>query len=215
MNDQPVTPGPPSDAVTRPAMRQRIQRDDRAPSPARNVGEAAWVRCGAPSRCGSPSPGGSKVVKAGMDTAHVMARFEARARRGGDGPSGDREGPRCRRHAGRPSIFRDGYAGEAVTACAIATGSTRPRLDLFLKVCDGVHHAHQKRRHSSDLKPSNVLVTLLDGHRCRIIDFGVAKAIAQPLIVGRSTPKWERAHGTPGKAPSEARWGARHHFTRR
>ena len=58
----------------------------------------------------------------------------------------------------------------------------RERLELFIQICDGVQHAHQKGVIHRDLKPSNILVSLIgDRPVPRIIDFGIAKAIAQPL----------------------------------
>src|SRR6202034_1297989 len=60
--------------------------------------------------------------------------------------------------------------------------NTRERLELFMRVCEGVQHAHQKAIIHRDLKPSNILVTEVDGHPApRIIDFGVAKALTQKL----------------------------------
>ena len=60
--------------------------------------------------------------------------------------------------------------------------TTRERLELFMQVCEGVQHAHQKAIIHRDLKPSNVLVTIQDGKPVpKIIDFGVAKATAQQL----------------------------------
>jgi serine/threonine protein kinase len=73
--------------------------------------------------------------------------------------------------------------GESITTyCARQKLTLRERIDLFLQVCDGVQHAHQKGVIHRDLKPSNILVTLQDDRPVpKIIDFGVAKATGQPL----------------------------------
>src|SRR5580704_13929503 len=63
--------------------------------------------------------------------------------------------------------------------------TTRQRLELFVRVCEGVQHAHQKAIIHRDLKPSNILVSEVDGKPMpRIIDFGVAKATSQKLSPG-------------------------------
>ena len=126
-----------------------------------------------------------KVIKAGMDTAHVVARFEAerQALAVMDHPAIAKVFDAGTTPEGRPYFVMEYVPGEAITGyCRRHRLSTRGRLDLFLQVCDGVHHAHQKGIIHRDLKPSNILVTLLDTRPVpKIIDFGVAKAIAQPL----------------------------------
>jgi len=126
-----------------------------------------------------------KVIKAGMDTAQVVARFEA-----------ERQALAVMAHPaiaqvfdagatpqGRPYFAMEYVRGEAITAyCDRHHLTTRQRLDLFLQVCDGVHHAHQKGIIHRDLKPSNVLVTQLDDLPVpKIIDFGLAKATTRHL----------------------------------
>jgi eukaryotic-like serine/threonine-protein kinase len=126
-----------------------------------------------------------KVIKAGMDTAQVVARFEA-----------ERQALAVMAHPaiaqvfdagatsqGRPYFAMEYVRGEAITAyCDRHRLTTRQRLDLFLQVCDGVHHAHQKGIIHRDLKPSNILVTLLDDLPVpKIIDFGLAKATTRQL----------------------------------
>src|ERR1700745_853494 len=70
--------------------------------------------------------------------------------------------------------------------CDSVTLSIRDRLELFMRVCEGVQHAHQKAIIHRDLKPSNVLVTEVDGRPMpRIIDFGLARTAA-PLITGET-----------------------------
>src|SRR5207342_1271130 len=74
----------------------------------------------------------------------------------------------------------------------------RDRLTLFMRVCDGVQHAHQKAIIHRDLKPSNILVTEVDGHPApKIIDFGVAKALAQKLTADTMLTRVGTLIGTP------------------
>ena len=86
---------------------------------------------------------------------------------------------------------------------------TEERLSLFLQVCEGVQHAHQKGIIHRDLKPSNVLVTVRDdGAAPKIIDFGVAKAIAQPLVAGTLFTGLGMMIGTPEyMSPEQAESG--------
>ncbi|MGQ0734216.1 MAG: serine/threonine-protein kinase [Acidobacteriota bacterium] len=126
-----------------------------------------------------------KIIKAGMDTARVVARFEA-----------ERQALALMDHAaiatvfdggatpeGRPYFAMEYVKGEPITTyCDRHRLSTTERLGLFARVCEGVQHAHQKGVIHRDLKPSNVLVTVADGVAVpKIIDFGVAKAITQHL----------------------------------
>src|SRR5450755_2539308 len=126
-----------------------------------------------------------KVVKAGMDTKQVVARFEserqalalmdhpaiARVLDGGSTPEG------------RPYFVMEYVAGVSITEhCDTHKLSTPERLALLGEVCEGVQHAHQKAIIHRDLKPSNILVTLVDGKaQPKIIDFGIAKATGYRL----------------------------------
>jgi eukaryotic-like serine/threonine-protein kinase len=123
-----------------------------------------------------------KIIKAGMDTAQVVARFEterqalammnhpaiAKVFDGGTTPQG------------RPYFAMEYVRGVSITTfCNSQRLSVRARLELFIQLCDGVQHAHHKGIIHRDLKPSNVLVAVEDDSPAlRIIDFGVAKAIA-------------------------------------
>ena len=82
----------------------------------------------------------------------------------------------------------------------------RQRLELFVAVCDGVQHAHEKAILHRDLKPSNILVSEVDGKPVpRIIDFGVAKAIAQGLTADTTLTRAVAIIGTPGyMSPEQA-----------
>jgi eukaryotic-like serine/threonine-protein kinase len=126
-----------------------------------------------------------KLIKAGMDSRQVIARFEAErqalalmdhaniARVLEAGTSG----------AGRPYFVMDLVKGVPITRyCDEHHLTPRQRLELFIPVCQAVQHAHQKGIIHRDLKPSNVLVALSDGQPVpKVIDFGVAKAAGQSL----------------------------------
>ena len=126
-----------------------------------------------------------KIIKAGMDTAQVVARFEAERQALAlmDHPAIARVFEAGATVEGRPYFAMEYVRGESITAYCIKHKLTlRERIDLVLQVCDGVQHAHQKGVIHRDLKPSNVLVTLQDDRPVpKIIDFGVAKATTQPL----------------------------------
>ena len=126
-----------------------------------------------------------KLVKLGMDTREVVARFTS-----------ERQALALMNHPyiaqafdagttddGRPFFVMELVAGEPLDIyCDRTRLTTEQRLQLFLKVCDAVQHAHQKGVIHRDLKPSNILVTdLAGGPRPKIIDFGVAKAIGGRL----------------------------------
>jgi serine/threonine protein kinase/tetratricopeptide (TPR) repeat protein len=126
-----------------------------------------------------------KVLKPGMDTRQVVARFEAERQalalmdhpniaRVFDGGETDR---------GRPYFAMELVKGVPITDyCDQAQLTPRKRLELFVPVCQAVQHAHQKGIIHRDLKPSNVLVTLQDGAALvKVIDFGIAKALGQQL----------------------------------
>lgn len=121
-----------------------------------------------------------KVVKLGMDSKQVIARFEAERQALGmlshpnvakvlDGGVTDR---------GRPYFAMEYVPGIPLTLyCQRNNLSINARLDLFISVCYAVHHAHQKGIIHRDLKPSNILVQMSDGQPVpKVIDFGIAKA---------------------------------------
>jgi len=142
-----------------------------------------------------------KVIKAGMDSEEVLARFEAErqalalmehpniARVFDAGTSAD----------GRPYFAMEMVRGEPVTNfCDAHKLDMRARLGIFLEVCAAVHHAHQKGIIHRDLKPSNVLVGMESGRpQVKVIDFGIAKAVTGRLTDSTLVTRLEQVLGTP------------------
>ncbi|MGA7524463.1 MAG: serine/threonine-protein kinase [Acidobacteriaceae bacterium] len=126
-----------------------------------------------------------KLIKAGMDTREVVARFESERQALAlmDHPAIAKVFDAGSTAEGRPYFVMEYVAGTPITTyCDRHKLTTRRRLELFVQVCEGVQHAHQKAIIHRDLKPSNILVTEIDGKPMpRIIDFGLAKATAQRL----------------------------------
>ncbi len=121
-----------------------------------------------------------KVIKLGMDTRSVIARFEAerQALAMMDHPNIAKVLDAGATEAGRPYFVMELVRGIRLTDyCDQHNLSTKDRLDLFMKVCHAIQHAHQKGIIHRDIKPSNILVTLHDGVPVpKVIDFGIAKA---------------------------------------
>jgi non-specific serine/threonine protein kinase/serine/threonine-protein kinase len=108
---------------------------------------------------------------------------------------------------GRPFFVMEYVDGEPITAyCNRHRLSTRARLELFVRVCEGVQHAHQKAVIHRDLKPTNILVTEVDGQPLpKIIDFGVAKATDQRLTEMTLLTELGQVVGTPAyMSPEQA-----------
>jgi serine/threonine protein kinase/Flp pilus assembly protein TadD len=126
-----------------------------------------------------------KVIKPGMDTRQVVARFEAERQALAlmDHPHIAKVLDAGTTGCGRPYFVMELVQGAPVTRyCDEHRLTPRQRLELFVRVCRAVQHAHQKGVIHRDLKPSNVLVALYDGQPVpKVIDFGVAKAAGQPL----------------------------------
>ncbi|MCA9186834.1 MAG: protein kinase, partial [Planctomycetales bacterium] len=142
-----------------------------------------------------------KIIKPGMDTKQVIARFEA-----------ERQALALMNHphickvfdggtteSGRPYFVMELVRGMPITEfCDHQKLGTRDRLRLFLQVCQSVQHAHQKGIIHRDLKPSNVMVTLHDGVPVvKVIDFGVAKALNQQLTEKTLFTRYGQMIGTP------------------
>jgi eukaryotic-like serine/threonine-protein kinase len=118
-----------------------------------------------------------KVLKPGMDTKQVVARFEAERQALAlmDHPNIARVLDAGTTDTGRPYFVMELVKGISITQfCDDNRLTTRERLELFVQVCQAVQHAHQKGIIHRDLKPSNVLITLLDGTPVvKVIDFGM------------------------------------------
>ena len=143
-----------------------------------------------------------KVIKPGMDSKAVIARFE-----------GERQALAMMEHPNIARVFDGGtsdivqrpyfvmelVSGVPITEfCDTNSLTTRERLELFIHVCNAVHHAHQKGIIHRDIKPNNVMVTLHDGKPVvKVIDFGVAKALHQRLTEKTLFTQYGMMVGTP------------------
>jgi len=150
-----------------------------------------------------------KLIKVGMDTREVVARFqsERQALAMMDHPAIAKVFDAGSTLEGRPYFVMEYVPGLPITTyCDEHKLTLRQRLELFIQVCEGVQHAHQKAIIHRDLKPSNILVTEIDGKPvARIIDFGVAKAAAQPLTPDTILTRLGSALGTLGyMSPEQA-----------
>ena len=150
-----------------------------------------------------------KIIKLGMDTKQVVARFEA-----------ERQALALMDHAnvarvleggctetGRPYFVMELVKGRPITKfCDEERLSTVQRLELFIAVCRAVQHAHQKGLVHRDLKPSNVLVSFVDGRPVpKIIDFGIAKAMQHDLTDKTVFTRFHQFMGTPAyMSPEQA-----------
>jgi tetratricopeptide (TPR) repeat protein len=150
-----------------------------------------------------------KVIRRGMDTDEVLARFESerQALAVMDHPNIAHALEAGTTDEGLPYFVMDLVAGEPITAyCDRHSLDLRHRLQLFLGVCRGVQHAHQKGVIHRDLKPSNILVRVTDGQPIpTIIDFGIAKATEQRLGDSAFSTELGVAVGTPAyMSPEQA-----------
>jgi serine/threonine protein kinase len=145
-----------------------------------------------------------KIIKLGMDSRQIVARFEA-----------ERQALAMMDHAniarifdagmtdsGRPYFVMELVRGMKITDyCDQNQLPTRERLDLFIKVCQAIQHAHQKGIIHRDIKPSNILVTRHDGPAGagmpKVIDFGIAKATQQELTDKTVFTQFQQFIGTP------------------
>ncbi|MBX3439617.1 MAG: serine/threonine protein kinase, partial [Planctomycetaceae bacterium] len=142
-----------------------------------------------------------KVIKPGMDTREVVARFEVERQALAlmDHPHIAKVLDAGTTDAGHPYFVMELVRGWPITEyCDRTTIPLRERLKLFITVCDAVQHAHQKGVVHRDLKPSNVLITLNDGTPVpKVIDFGVAKALNQRLTERTFFTRHAQILGTP------------------
>jgi len=142
-----------------------------------------------------------KIIKPGMDTREVVARFEA-----------ERQALALMSHpniaqvfdggateSGRPFFVMELVKGIPITEfCDKSKLTTKRRLGLFLDICSAIQHAHQKGVIHRDIKPSNVLITLHDGVPVpKVIDFGIAKALDQELTEKSLFTAYGQMIGTP------------------
>ncbi|MGH9870600.1 MAG: protein kinase domain-containing protein [Candidatus Polarisedimenticolia bacterium] len=150
-----------------------------------------------------------KLIKPGLETERILARFESERQVLSllDHPHIARVLDAGVTRHGRSYFAMEYVPGESITVfCNRHRLDLRARLELFLKVCDAVHHAHQNSVIHRDLKPSNILVRLVDGEAVpKVIDFGVAKALAPghgPVI---TLTEVGQLVGTPGyMSPEQA-----------
>jgi serine/threonine protein kinase/tetratricopeptide (TPR) repeat protein len=153
-----------------------------------------------------------KVIKPGMDTNQVIARFEAerQALAMMDHPNIAKVLDAGATEAGRPYFVMELVPGlSLVEFCEHGQLSTRERLELFVQVCEAIQHAHTKGVIHRDLKPTNVLVMVRDDKPVpKVIDFGVAKAAGQQLTERTLFTNFAQLMGTPlYMSPEQAQMG--------
>src|SRR5208337_4529293 len=154
-----------------------------------------------------------KVIKLGMDTKAVIARFEAERQALAlmDHPNIAKVLDAGATETGRPYFVMELVRGIKITDyCDQNNLSTKERLDLFIQVCRAIQHAHQKGVIHRDIKPSNILVTMNDGVPLpKVIDFGIAKATHGKLTDQTVFTAFEQFIGTPAyMSPEQAEMSA-------
>jgi serine/threonine protein kinase len=150
-----------------------------------------------------------KVIKLGMDTKSVIARFEAerQALAMMDHPNIAKVLDAGATETGRPFFVMELVRGIKITDyCDQNSLPTNERLELFIQVCQAIQHAHQKGIIHRDIKPSNILVTLHDDVAVpKVIDFGIAKATIGPLTEKTVFTAFAQFIGTPAyMSPEQA-----------
>src|SRR5271167_4677480 len=150
-----------------------------------------------------------KIIKLGMDTKNVIARFEAERQALAlmDHPNIARVLDAGATETGRPYFVMELVYGVKITDyCDQNRVSMQERLELFMRVCNAVQHAHQKGIIHRDLKPSNIMVTMHDGVPVpKVIDFGIAKATEQRLTDKTLFTSYAQLMGTPAyMSPEQA-----------
>ncbi|HZL35421.1 MAG TPA: protein kinase [Tepidisphaeraceae bacterium] len=150
-----------------------------------------------------------KIIKLGMDTRAVIARFEAERQALAlmDHPHIARVLDAGATETGRPYFVMELVRGDPITDfCDANHLCVSERLDLFTQVCRAVQHAHQRGIIHRDIKPGNVLVSMQDGRAfARVIDFGIAKALADRLTEKTLFTEYRQFVGTPAyMSPEQA-----------
>ena len=151
-----------------------------------------------------------KVIKLGMDTKNVIARFEAERQALAlmDHPNIAKVLDAGATDVGRPFFVMELVRGIKITDyCDQNNLNTSQRLGLFIQVCQAIQHAHQKGIIHSDIKPSNILVTMHDGVPVpKVIDFGIAKATTDQRLTDKTLfTAYEQFIGTPAyMSPEQA-----------
>jgi len=154
-----------------------------------------------------------KIIKPGMDSKRVIARFEAERQALAllDHPNIAHVYDAGTTEAGRPYFVMEYVKGLSITEhCDRHKLTIEERLRLFQQVCEAVQHAHQKGIIHRDIKPSNILVSVENDRSIpKIIDFGVAKALAQPLTERTLVTEQGQLFGTPEyMSPEQADMGS-------
>ncbi|MBX3376065.1 MAG: protein kinase [Phycisphaeraceae bacterium] len=154
-----------------------------------------------------------KVLKPGMDSKAVVARFEQerQALAVMDHPNVAKVLDGGMTGLGRPYFVMEYVQGEAITKyCDRHRLTIRERLELFIVVCEAVQHAHMKGIIHRDIKPSNILVTIADSKPVpKVIDFGVAKAVSSTMSASTVFTEHGQLIGTPEyMSPEQAEMGA-------
>ena len=155
-----------------------------------------------------------KVIKLGMDTKQVIARFEAERQALAlmDHPNIAKVLDAGATESGRPYFVMELVHGIKVTEFCDRNNLTTPqRLEIFVQICKAVQHAHQKGIIHRDIKPSNILVGLQDGAPVpKVIDFGIAKATAGQTLTDKTLfTAFEQFIGTPAyMSPEQAEMSA-------
>src|SRR5262245_58878403 len=150
-----------------------------------------------------------KVIKLGMDTKEIIARFEAERQALAlmEHPSIAKVLDAGATDTGRPYFVMELVRGVKITDfCDESTLTTHERLKLFIQVCQAIQHAHQKGIIHRDINPSNILVTVNDGAPVpKVIDFGIAKATQGRLTEHTLFTAFEQFMGTPAyMSPEQA-----------
>ena len=154
-----------------------------------------------------------KIIKLGMDTKSVIARFEAERQALAlmNHPNIARVLDAGATETGRPYFVMELVHGVRITEyCDQNSLDTPQRLKLFIQVCQAIQHAHQKGIIHRDIKPSNILVTQLDGVPLpKVIDFGIAKAMEEKLTDNTLFTMFGQFIGTPAyMSPEQAQASA-------